>query len=54
MYQEGVELVPLDAPKVKNIVCPFCKNADKQKMYKGMRKILINTVWAVHCGECGS
>ena len=53
MYQEGIELVPLDAPKAKNIVCPFCKNADKRKMFKGMRKILINVVWAIHCSECG-
>lgn len=54
MYQEGIELVPLDVPKIPNIVCPFCKNANQRKMFKGMRKILINTVWVVHCGECGS
>ena len=53
MYQEGVELVPLGTSVIKNIVCPFCKNADKRKMFKGMRKILINVVWAIHCSECG-
>lgn len=53
MYQEGVELLPLDMPGTKNIVCPFCKNANKNKMYKGMRTKLAHTVWSIHCGECG-